>query len=67
MLRDYLLDGMLSPKDGNGLRLACDPDWEAAGYVCEPVDLTGDFSMLGSPRCCCTAKSIHVTVRVSSL
>lgn len=57
MLRDYLLDGMLPAKDGHGLRLACDPDWEAAGYVCEPVDLTDAFSMLAVP-----ATLLHGTI-----
>lgn len=39
MLRDYLADGLVAPPDGgDGLTLACAPEWEASNYAAQAHD-----------------------------
>jgi len=47
VLEDYLGDGLV--ETGDGVRLACDPDWEAANYEAQGHDLLGAARRIAGP------------------
>lgn len=61
MLADYLEDG-LAADDGDGYRLACDPEWEAATFSAHANDFWGAVKRVSAPMAVFAARGASTTV-----
>ena len=49
MLADYVEGGFRDLPDGGGVRLACEPEWEASTYEAQDNDPWSDFAAVQAP------------------
>lgn len=64
VLADYLEDGLAA--DGEGVRLACAPAWEAANFAAQANDLWGALARIDAPVSVLAARHASSTLRGGS-